>query len=105
MLSTHLSEVIYFHLLRQDAMFPAFNFLFDILIYSSMFLTSVSQCAGISALDFSCNSCCQIGTGSAVFCNFDGMGATVSACTEVILLMPSSLRTKKEGWILFCGNL
>ena len=79
MLSTHLSEVISFHLLRQDAMLPALNFLFDILIDSSVFLTCVSQCASVSALDFSCNSC-QIGTiGSAVFCNFDGMGDSDSA--------------------------
>ena len=101
-LSTHLSEVISFHLLRQDAMFPAFNFLFDILISSSTFLICVSQCAGISALLFSCNSSCRIGTiGSVVFCNFDGMGVTVSVCTEVFLLMPSGHRTKKMAGFCF----
>ena len=59
-LSTYLSEVISFHLLRQDAMFPALNFLFDILIYSSIFLTCVSQSAGLSALGFNCNYCCLL---------------------------------------------
>ena len=101
-LSTHLSEVIPFHFLRCDAMFPALNFLFDILIYSLIFLTSVSQCAAISALLFSCKSCCRIGTiGSAVLCNFDGMGAADSACTEVFLLMPSGLYTKKNAGFYF----
>ena len=46
-LSTHLSEVISFHVLRQDAMFPALHFLFDILISSSFFLT-----CGYSVLAF-----------------------------------------------------
>ena len=79
-------------------MFPALNFLFDILVYSSGFLTCVSQCVGISALLFSCNSCCRIGNvGSAVFCNFDGMGATDSAFTEVFLLMSPCPHTKKKG--------
>ena len=38
-LITHLSELIFFCLLRQDAMFPSLDFLFDILINSSIFLT------------------------------------------------------------------
>ena len=81
-------------------MFPALNFLFDILISSSIFLTSMSQCADISVLLFSCTSC-RIGIiGSAFLCNFDGMGATNPACTEI--LRP---QYKKEGWILFCGYL
>ena len=102
MFCTHLSEVISFHLLRQVAIFPALNFLFDILIYSSIFLTYVSQCAGVFALLFSCNSCRRIGTiGSAVFCYFDGMGATDSAYTEVFLLMPSGHRTKKKPGFCF----
>ena len=105
MLSTHLSQVISFHVLRQDAMFPALYFLFDILISPTIFLTCVSQCAGVSALLFSCNSCCQIGTtGSAVFCNFDGMGTTDSAYTEVFLLMPSGPRTKKKAGFCFGEN-
>ena len=100
--TTHLSEVISFHLLRQVVMFPALNFLFDILIDSSIFLTRVSQCANISALVFSCNSCCRIGTiGSAVFCNFDGMCASDSACTEVFLLMPSGPSTKNKAGFYF----
>ena len=83
-------------------MFPALNFLFDILVYSSVFLTCVSQCAGISALVFSCNSCCQIGIiGSAVFCNFDGMGATDSAFTEVFLLKsPCPIQKRRVDFIL-----
>ena len=83
-------------------MFPTLNFLFDILISSSIFLTCVSQCAGVSALLFSCNSCCRIGTiGSGVSYNLDGMGATDSAYTEVFLLMPSSPRTKKNAGFCF----
>ena len=83
-------------------MFQALNFLFDILISSSIFLTCLSQCAAISALVFNCNSCCRIGTiGSAVFCNFDGMGATDSTCTDVFLLKPSGLRTKAKAGFYF----
>ena len=83
-------------------MFPALNFLFDILISSSIFLTFVSQCAGVSALLFSCNSCCRIGTsGSGVFCNFDGMGATDSAYTKVFLLMPPGPHTNKKAGFCF----
>ena len=37
-LSTHSSEEISFHLLRQDAMFTACNFLFDVLLDSWIFL-------------------------------------------------------------------
>ena len=89
-LSIHFAEAFFFYLLRQDAIFPALNFLFDISIDSSIFLSCLSQCAGTSGLIFSYNSCCWIGTiGSAVFCHFDGMGATDSACTEVFPLMPS----------------
>ena len=55
------------------------------------------QSAGLSALVFNCNSCCRIGTiGSAVLYNFDVMGATDSACTEVFLLMPFGPCTKKK---------
>ena len=101
MISTHTSEVISFYSLTQDTMFPTLN-LFDILINSSILLTCVSRCASISALVFSYNSCCQIGIiGSAVFWNFDGIGATDSACTEVFLLMASSLHTKKKAGFNF----
>ena len=92
MLSTHLSEVISFHFLRQYAIFPALNFLFDILISSSIFLP---VCHSVLAFLL------WFTIGSAVFCNFDGMDATDSACTEVFLLMPSIPCTKKEDGFYF----
>ena len=62
----------------------------------------MSQCAGVSTLLFSCNSCCRIGTiDSAVFCNFDCTGATDSAYTEVFLLMSPGARTKKKAGFCF----
>ena len=83
-------------------MFPALNFLFDILIDSSIFLACLSQCAVIYSLALSCNSYFRIGTiGSAVFCNFDGMGATKSTYTEVLLLMPSGACTKENTGFYF----
>ena len=97
MLSILLPKVISFHLLGQDAMFLALNFLFYFLISSSIYLTCVSQCAGISALVFSCNSCCRIGTwwcGCDWFCMYQGF--------PLDALWPPY---KKEGWILFCGDL
>ena len=92
-LSIHFSDVISFYLLRQDALFPAFNFLFDILIDFSYLCVTVRRHFSF----FSYNSCCRIGTiGTIVFCNFDSLGTTESTCIKVF-----GLRTKKKTRFYF----